>query len=445
MHRHGLQVAAQGLPGGNRAAEQRAQRRDGMRVPQRQRATVGQHVGHVGQGGHHPVRGHVNAHLAHAGPLAAHVEHPAASPPDHPGTLTAVRNRPAISNDRTMTSQLASGGRAAARRARAHISFEDMAARRAERLVNLVICLLSTRQFLTAERIRDVVPGYEPADGDPRTDEAFKRMFERDKAELRDLGVPLETGRNSVFDAEDGYRITRRKYELPAIEFDPAEAAAVGLAARLWQSATLGASARSALIKLRAGGTDVESASGNAGMPHVDASEPTLPTFLEAARHARAVRFDYLKSGSGSPERRNVEPWGVLSWRRRWYVVGYDRDRDDVRSFRLSLVQGEVTLDRKSGGFERPENVDLLGYVAGRTPDEPRVAHFQVTGHGGQLRRYATSEVAGVLTVPFNDLTWLARAAASAGAGARVLDPPDLADAVHARLQAVAGVAVVAS
>src|SRR5947207_13273657 len=101
--------------------------------------------------------------------------------------------------------------RASTRKARRGISFEDMAARRAERLVNLVICLLSTRQFLTAERIRDVVPGYEPADGDPRTDEAFKRMFERDKAELRDLGVPLETGRNSVFDAEDGYRITRRK------------------------------------------------------------------------------------------------------------------------------------------------------------------------------------------------------------------------------------------
>ena len=83
------------------------------------------------------------------------------------------------------------GRRAAARRARSRISFEDMAARRAERLVNLVICLLSTRQFLTAERVRDAVPGYEPADGDPRTEEAFKRMFERDKAELRDLGIPL--------------------------------------------------------------------------------------------------------------------------------------------------------------------------------------------------------------------------------------------------------------
>src|ERR1700684_2094172 len=100
--------------------------------------------------------------------------------------------------------------RASAPRRRTGISFEDMAARRAERLVNLVICLLSTRQFLTAERIRDAVPGYEASDGSKTTDEAFKRMCERDKAELRDLGIPLEAGRNSHFDAEDGYRITRR-------------------------------------------------------------------------------------------------------------------------------------------------------------------------------------------------------------------------------------------
>src|SRR5918911_385091 len=75
-----------------------------------------------------------------------------------------------------------------------------MSSRRAERLGNLVLCLLSTRQYLTAERIRAAVPGYEP-DGGGRGDEAFKRMFERDKAERRDPSVPLETGRNSIFDA----------------------------------------------------------------------------------------------------------------------------------------------------------------------------------------------------------------------------------------------------
>src|SRR5580765_769069 len=105
-------------------------------------------------------------------------------------------------------------GGSSARRDRRGISFEDMAARRAERLVNLVICLLSTRQFLTAERIRDAIADYDDADGTVATDDAFKRMFERDKAELRELGIPLETGRNSHFDAEDGYRIRRGDYEL---------------------------------------------------------------------------------------------------------------------------------------------------------------------------------------------------------------------------------------
>ena len=159
-----------------------------------------------------------------------------------------------------------------------------MAARRAERLVNLVICLLSTRQFLTAEQIRTAVPGYEGNDGSARADEAFHRMFERDKGELRDLGVPLETGRNSYFDVDDGYRIARRSYELPAIEFTPEEATAVGLAIRLWESAALGQAAHGALMKLRAAGVTLDEASLPGVVPHVDASDPALPAVLDAVR-----------------------------------------------------------------------------------------------------------------------------------------------------------------
>src|SRR5947209_15885701 len=153
-----------------------------------------------------------------------------------------------------------SSRRAGQRRPRPRISFEEMAARRTERLVNLVICLLSTRQFLTAERIRSAVPGYETDTGGDRAaaDAAFKRTFERDKAELRELGIPLETGRNSSFDTEDGYRIARQDFELPPIEFTADEAAAVGLAGRLWQTASLATEARTALIKLAAAGIEIE-------------------------------------------------------------------------------------------------------------------------------------------------------------------------------------------
>jgi proteasome accessory factor B len=316
-----------------------------------------------------------------------------------------------------------------------------MAARRAERLVNLVICLLSTRQFLTAERIRDAVPGYEGGDGSRATDEAFKRMFERDKAELRELGIPLETGRNSHFDAEDGYRIRRGDYELPEIEFDAAEAAAVGLAARLWQSATLGEPARQALIKLRAAGTEVRAGDAPGAIPHLDASDPSLPALLEAARSATVVSFDYVKkAGMGEPERRTLEPWGVLSWRRRWYVAGLDCDRGEPRSFRLSRITGAVETVGKPAAFERPDKVNLLEMVAGGT-DDGRLALVRVSGSGaGQLRRIAQSEVDGVLTISFTEAHWLARIIASAGSGVQALEPPDLIAAVVERLRASAGV-----
>ena len=98
-----------------------------------------------------------------------------------------------------------------------------MSRNRTERLVNLVICLLSTRRFLTAAQIAATVPGYEHDPEDARDHEAFQRKFERDKAELRDLGIPLETGRNSAFDTTDGYRIARRDYELGEIDLEPDE------------------------------------------------------------------------------------------------------------------------------------------------------------------------------------------------------------------------------
>src|SRR3954464_12724830 len=178
-----------------------------------------------------------------------------------------------------------------------------MAAKRAERLVNLVIALLGTRQYVSAARIRDTVPGYEPDDGTERADEAFKRMFERDKAELREIGVPLETGRTSIFDTEDGYRIARCEYELPAITLTGEEAAAVGLALRLWQSAQLAGAAQSALVKLRAAGVDVDQTRGLQIQPRLHAGEPAFEPCYAAARDRRALTFDYRRPAAGKPTR----------------------------------------------------------------------------------------------------------------------------------------------
>jgi proteasome accessory factor B len=316
-----------------------------------------------------------------------------------------------------------------------------VSAKKTERLLNLVICLLATRRFLSVSEIRQAVPGY-----DQGGEEAFRRMFERDKEELRELGVPLETGTNSaVHEDEPGYRIARRDFELPEITLEPDEAAALGLAVRLWQSAPLAGATRSALLKLRAAGVDAPPAPA-ALEPRVAASEPAFESCLGAVRDGRPVRFGYRAVGAPEAQQRSVEPWGVVSWRGRWYLVGHDTDRGAERVFRLSRIVGEVTPVGEPGTVTPPEDVDLRAMAARMAGEEPR-ATAQVSlrpGAGGELRRAATAarpdpdrEGWTVVEVGFADPERLADRVTGLGADAVVLSPASARDAVVRRLRSL--------
>ncbi len=316
-----------------------------------------------------------------------------------------------------------------------------MSAKKTERLLNLVICLLATRRYLGVHEIRGAVPGYEQG-----TDEAFRRMFERDKEELRDLGIPLETGTHSAaHDDEPGYRIARRDYELPDISLEPDEAAALGLAARLWQSAPLAGATGTALLKLQAAGVSAPAAPA-ALEPRVGASEPAFERCLQAVRDATAVSFRY-RTGTAAPQDRAVEPWGVVSWRGRWYLVGFDAARDAARVFRMSRIQGEVRLVGEPGAVVTPEGVDLRAMAGRMAADEPReTARVSLRpGTGWDLRRGAATpepdaerEGWTIVDLGFSDPERLADRIAGYGADAVVLSPVSARDAVVRRLQGLA-------
>jgi proteasome accessory factor B len=317
-----------------------------------------------------------------------------------------------------------------------------VSSRRTERLLNLVICLLHTRSYLTAERIRALVPGYD----DAPSDEAFKRAFERDKEDLRDLGIPLETGTNSAFDDEPGYRIARRDYALPDITLEPQEAAAVGLAARMWSSAALGAAATRALRKLEAAG--VELAPLPDGLqPRLDPSGAAFPALAEAVSDRRVVTFDYRTSGTPEPARRTVEPWGLVWWHGRWYLVGHDRDRDATRVFRLSRIVGEPATVGAAGAVTRPPGIDLTAAVASYDAAAPTaLATVRVRpGRGYGLRRLAAApdRRAGdwdEIDLAFRDPDRLADLVLPYASDAVVVAPPAAVEAVVRRLRALAEV-----
>ena len=260
-----------------------------------------------------------------------------------------------------------------------------MSARKTERLLNLVICLLATRRYLSADQIRRTVAGYEDLG-----DEAFKRKFERDKEDLRDLGIPLETGSDSTFDDEPGYRIRRDDYSLPEITFTPAELAVLAVAARTWRHASLGAPASEALLKLRAAGVDIDEAVPAAIETRVATSEPAFEVLRQAATDRRPVRFDYRTAGAA----RQVEPWGLVSWHGRWYLVGHDRDRADTRVFRLSRIVGTPRPHGEAGSVVVPAGTDVRAILLDSIEEEPaRLAATLLVREGAAvaIRRRAQS------------------------------------------------------
>lgn len=315
---------------------------------------------------------------------------------------------------------------------------------RTERLVNLVICLLATRRFLTAAQIAATVPGYEHDPDDPRAHDAFQRKFERDKAQLRELGVPLETGTDSVFDTEPGYRIAHRDYALPEIRLEPDEAAVVGIAARLWQHAGLAAAASSGLTKLRAAGVQVDPHVTTLGVEPVVTVDPAFAPLVTAARERRTVTFDHRVPERDEAATRRLQPWGVVCWRGRWYVVGHDLDRGATRCFRLSRIVGTVRATGRAGAFPPPAEPDLISHVARWS--EPDERHGRATvlvrpGRADGVRRWAERVEPGPdgdrAVLPYRHPEGLASWLVGYGTDVRVLDPPEVRDAVIGRLKEI--------
>ncbi len=319
---------------------------------------------------------------------------------------------------------------------------------KSERLLNLLILLLVQQRFVGKARIRALIDDYRDS-----SDEAFERMFERDKSELRALGVPVETGyADSFFEDEPGYRVPADEFALPGIDLTADEAAVVGLASRVWRHAGMAAHTTGALTKLAAAGVPVDAGHLDIAAPAIQADEPSFETFWQAALDRQRVSFDHQRAGATEPTRRTLEPWGLLSSLGRWYVVGHDVDRQAERMFRLSRVTGAVRKVGRPAAYDVPPGLDLRS-VAQRLGPGPRTQEATVLlrrGTGAALRRSGTvveSNLVGPdgttawdrLEIVVSTLSWLADEVLSLGASAVAVAPADLRETVVARLDAAPG------
>lgn len=223
---------------------------------------------------------------------------------------------------------------------------------RVERLTNLLALLLETRTPLSLTQIADELVGQYPDKAGAR-----RGAFERDKAALRDIGVPIEQEIVAGTDqaGQTRYWIDRDRYELQGLELDPDETRALQVAMAATRPGS--SSGQEAMWKIGGGVLD-----RGAAVAAVVPDAAALPALREAVSGGISVRFRYRDVD------RRVDPWGVLLRSGFWYLVGHDHERDARRTYRIDRIDGEVTL-ADPATVSRPDDFDPRDAV----PDDPKL------------------------------------------------------------------------
>lgn len=295
-----------------------------------------------------------------------------------------------------------------------------------ERVINLLIYLLEAPNPVTAEQVRRTVAGY-----DQVSDEAFHRMFERDKEVLRRLGVPLELKALDVWEVDFGYVVDPEKYAMPDAGLTEEERVALAVAARM--------------VRLGEGNAGLEGLRKLGGAERGSGLEPlgadlgreagTLGDLFTSVSERRTIRFTYRD------HQRSLRPYGLAHRRGHWYLAG-EGDKGD-RVYRVDRIQNlEVGL--QAGAFRRPKRFDIRSVmrdqpwesgaddrVTARVAFEPDVAWWAARTLGVDLPGGGGLEV----EVPVSNRDAFVGWILSFGASAQVVDPDELRDEVTRRVR----------
>jgi len=305
--------------------------------------------------------------------------------------------------------------------------------RKIERLINLTIALLATKRYLTKSEIFRTVEGYE---GSAETKE---RMFERDKDDLRNLGITIDVGSfDPLFSDEAGYRIKSENYQLDLGEITSTEISLLSLAAEAWQGAALEDAAQSAILKLSSTGVPADPIDIPGLSPKLSNSSTDLVAVTDAIAHSNFLHFDYLSPNLEAQER-TIVPIALSNRSGFWYVSGVDQEIQEVRTFRLDRIIGAIEVLKNKSAFEFPADFDF-DLVNVTAPN--RLAVIDVRkgkGHALRTLSESTKDLGewDQIKVPIHSIQTLAAEILWHGEDVFVHQPTDLREYIVEQLQAL--------
>jgi len=231
-----------------------------------------------------------------------------------------------------------------------------VSAAKTERLINLTMALLGAKRHMSKSEIFKKVAGYAGAT------EAMERMFERDKDELRALGIDIEViNDDPLFEDEIGYRISPERFSMKPI-FSAEELGILATAINYMNASDFAEDAQRIALKIEALRVNAE--------PDMDIEidnsillNSGLKAISTAISTQSEISFDYQKNHEADSERRVICPMGLSAWRGEWYLVGFDLNRNDYRVFRLSRIRSDVEISSKRGSFVIPLDFNVRDHL----------------------------------------------------------------------------------
>jgi len=257
-----------------------------------------------------------------------------------------------------------------------------MSAQKTERLINLTLALLATNRYLTKSEIFKTVAGYS---GSPET---MERMFERDKDELRSLGIAIEVkGIDPLFEDEQGYLIRSETFQLSENEFSKEELLYLTMAANLWHDSALGSDSKAALLKIQSLSGPIESDAVNTPAVRDSESAALLSSVFEAVDTEQLIKFGY------KGKERTAQPFGLYTRDGFWYLVA--REEAEIKSFKLLRIEGKIVKEGKAGSFKKPPEFDLIKFLSNSRSEQEMQAQVLVRKEQVYVLRskYSTKEI----------------------------------------------------
>lgn len=314
-----------------------------------------------------------------------------------------------------------------------------------ERLFSLVLALLATENGLTKNEILSTVQGYRQKYSTSGDNANLERQFERDKDDIRELGVPLETldspgqaGNNQSL----RYRIPRGAYDLPAdITFSPEETTLLNLAAMVWREGSLSGESRRAILKLRSLGVSTdEPVLGYA--PKVRVRDAAFEPLTAALGRNAVVKFAYLKPGEQEARVRTVEPLALVQHQGRWHLYAQEAGTDVTKTFLLRRIVSQIATTGKTftppKGNASERSLKELEEIWNSNTAVVEVEPGSDAATRLTKRRGTTAATSGTLQLHYSDINIFADELAGYGPEALVVSPPELREAVKSRLRRTA-------